>query len=205
VDTGHTRYSAGFSHLKDTYQDEPGLTAPVTFPLDQTLTAPFFRYELVHDNYEKVKNRDLIERPEYFAMGTQSSVQLGRALTGLGSTQNLWLYSAGASDGFRFPSNRVLLGSASISGQNGYAPLNRQGAKGSIRFYDHHSDNRTLTFVSLSGGVLKEPQPFQPAGARGDTGLRGYPRNYQTGSRLVVLNRRTPQPPRGSADGYQSV
>jgi outer membrane protein assembly factor BamA len=188
VDHWTQRYSAGLSYVKDTYKDEPDLTAPVPFPPDQTLAAPFFRYEVVQDNYEKVKNRDLIERPEYFAMGTQSSVQLGRALTGLGSTQNLWLYSASAGDGFRLPSNRVLLGSASVSGQTGYAPLDRQLASGSIRFYDHHSDNRTLTFVSLSGGVVKDPNLSSQLVLGGDTGLRGYPRNYQTGERLVLLN-----------------
>src|SRR5437879_12596290 len=91
-------------------------------------------------------------------MGTQASVQLGRSLTGLGSTQQLWLYSASASDGFRLQSNRVLLGSASVSGQSGYAPLDRQLASGSIRFYDHHQDNRTLTFASLSGSVVKDPK-----------------------------------------------
>jgi len=144
----------------------------------------------VHDNYEKVKNRDLIERPEYFAMGTQSKVQLGRALTGLGSTQNLWIYSASASDGFRFPSDRVLLASTSISGQTGYGPLDRYLASGSIRFYDHHKDDRTLTFVSLSGSVAKlDPNNLaNQLVLGGDTGLRGYPRNYQTGDRLVLLN-----------------
>src|SRR3989441_11729302 len=169
------RYSVGFSYLKDTYEDEPGLTAPVPFPLDQTLAAPFFRYELVHDNYEKVKNRDLIERPEYFAMGTQASVQLGRSLTGLGSTQQLWLYSASASDGFRLPSDRVLLGSASVSGQTGYAPLDRQLASGSIRFYGH-PDSRTLAFASLSGDTLRDPTSSSQLVLGGDTGLRGNPR-----------------------------
>ena len=184
------RYSAGFSYLKDTYTAEPDLPAPVPplqIPPDQTLAAPFFRYELVHDNYEKVKNRDLIERPEYFAMGTQASVQLGRALTGLGSTQNLWLYSASASDGFRLPSNWVLLGSASVMGQSGYAPLDRQLASGSIRFYGH-ADSRTLTFVSLSGDTLKDPNASSQLVLGGDTGLRGYPRNYQAGERRVLLN-----------------
>ena len=184
------RYSAGFSYLKDTYTAEPDLPAPVPplqIPPDQTLAAPFFRYELVHDNYEKVKNRDLIERPEYFAMGTQANVQLGRALTGLGSTQNLWLYSAGASDGFRLPPNWVLLGSASVMGQSGYAPLARQLASGSIRFYGH-ADSRTLTFVSLSGDTLKDPNASSQLVLGGDTGLRGYPRNYQAGERRVLLN-----------------
>jgi len=181
------RYSVGFSYLKDTYKDEPGLTAPVPFPLDQTLAAPFLRYELVHDNYEKVKNRDLIERPEYFAMGTQSNIQLGRSLTGLGSTQNLWLYSATASDGFRLPSNQVLLGSASVAGQAGYAPLDRQMTSGSIRYYGR-PDRRTLTFFSLSGDTVKDPNLAAQLVLGGDTGLRGYPRNYQTGDRRVLLN-----------------
>ena len=184
------RYSAGLSYLKDTYKDEPPLPAPappLQIPPDETLVSPFFRYELVHDNYEKVKNRDLIERPEYFAMGTQASVRLGRALSGLGSTQNLWLYSASASDGFRLPSNRVLLSSTSISGQSGYAPLDRQLASASIRFYGH-PDSRTLTFVSLSGDALKDPNASSQLVLGGDTGLRGYPRNYQTGDRRLLFN-----------------
>ncbi len=190
VDHWTHRYSAGLSYLKDTYKVEPDapLPPPDPFPLDQTLVSPFFRYEVVHADYEKVKNRDQIERPEYFAMGTQASVQLGRSLTGLGSTQQLWLYSASASDGFRLRSNRVLLGSASVSGQSGYAPLDRQLASGSIRFYDHHQDNRTLTFASLSGGVVKDPNLANQLVLGGDTGLRGYPRNYQTGERLALLN-----------------
>jgi len=184
------RYSVGMSYLKDTYKDEPDLPAPqppLQIPPDQTLVSPFFRYELVHDDYEKVKNRDLIERPEYFAMGTQASARLGRALTGLGSTQNLWLYSASASDGFRLPSDRVLLGSASISGQTGYAPLDRQLASGSIRYYGH-PDSRTLTFFSLSGDTLKDPTASSQLVLGGDTGLRGYPRSYQTGDRRLLLN-----------------
>jgi hypothetical protein len=184
------RYSVGLSYQKDTYNEEPDLPAPVPplqIPPDQTLVSPFFRYELVHDNYEKVKNRDLIERPEYFAMGTQSSIQLGRSLTGLGSTQNLWLYSASASDGFRLPSNRVLLGSASVSGQTGYAPLDRQLASGSIRFYGH-PDSRTLAFASLSGDTLRDPTSSSQLVLGGDTGLRGYPRNYQTGDRRLLFN-----------------
>jgi len=187
VDHWVHRYSAGFSYLKDTFDLEPDLPPPAQLPPDQTLAAPFFRYELVEDNYEKVKNRDLIERPEYFAMGTQASAQLGRALTGLGSTQNLWLYSVSASDGFRLPSNRVLLGSASVSGQTGYALLDKQQTSGSIRFYGH-SDDRTLTFVSLAGDLLRDPNLANQLVLGGDTGLRGYPRNFQTGDRRVLLN-----------------
>ena len=184
------RYSAGFSYQKDNYRPEPGLPLPAPpsgLPLDQTLAAPFLRYEFVHDDYEKVKNRDLIERPEYFAMGTQSSIQLGRALTALGSTENLWLYAVSASDGFRLSPRHSLLASASVAGQTGYAPLDRKLASGSIRYYGN-SDSRTLTFVSLAADTLTDANSTTQLGLGGDTGLRGYPRSYQTGDHRVLLN-----------------
>src|SRR5712692_824938 len=187
VDGWAQRYSLGITYHKDTYNVEPDLTAPGQLPSDQTLYAPFFRHEIVQDGYEKVKNRDLIERPEYFAMGFQSRVQLGRAWTGLGSTQDLWLYSASASDGFRFPSDRTVLTSVSIDGQSGYRPLDRQVLSGSIRFYGR-PDSRTLLFASLSGDALKDPTLSSQLLLGGDTGLRGYPRNYQSGERRALLN-----------------
>jgi hypothetical protein len=190
VDGWTHRYSAGFSYQKEAYKPEPNLALPappLELPPDRTLAAPFLRYELAHDDFEKVKNRDLIERPEYFAMGTQSSIQLGRALTALGSTQDLWLYALSASDGFRLSPRESLLGSASVSGQAGYAPLDRRLASGSFRYYGN-SDSRTLTFVSLAADTLTDPNPALQLTLGGDTGLRGYPRNYQTGDRRVLLN-----------------
>jgi hypothetical protein len=188
VDGWAQRYSLGVTYQKDSYSDEPGLPRPDPFPSDNTLVTPFFRYEIVQDGYEKVKNRDQIERPEYFAMGFQSRVQLGRTSTGLGSTQDMWLYSAGASDGFRFPSDRTVLTSLSIEGQSGYRALDRQLLSGSIRYYGH-PDNRTLLFASLSGDALRDPNNItSQLLLGGDTGLRGYPRNYQSGERRALLN-----------------
>ena len=86
-------------------------------PPDQRLTAPYFRYEVIEDNFQKLKNRDLIERPEYIPMGFQSTVQIGNALSILGSTNNLWLYSGSVSNGFEIASDNDLLLAASIAGR----------------------------------------------------------------------------------------
>src|SRR6266496_1696410 len=170
VDGWAQRYSLGVTYHKDTYNVEPDLPAPGQLPSDNTLAAPFFRYEVVEDGYEKVKNRDLIERPEYFAMGFQGHVQLCRASTSLGSTQNMWLYSA-----------------ASIDGQSGYGPLDRQLLSSSIRYYGH-PDKRTLLFASVAVDALQDPTLSSQLLLGGDTGLRGYPRNYQSGDKRALLN-----------------
>jgi hypothetical protein len=181
------RYSLGLNYQKHSYSTEPDLPAPQVLPADQTLVAPYLRYEVVQDAYEKYKNLDLIERPEYFVIGLQSSVQLGRSLASLGSTQQLWLYNATVSDGYRLASGGIFLSSVSTLGQTGYGPLDKQTTSSSVKFYSH-PDSRTLVFLSLAGDLLKDATSATQLTLGGDTGLRGYPRNYQSGDARVVFN-----------------
>ena len=181
------RYSLGLSYQKHSYSTEPDLPAPQDLPADQTLVAPYLRYEVVQDAYEKYKNLDLIERPEYFVMGLQSTVQVGRSLTSLGSTQQLWLYNFAVSGGYRLASGGILLSSVSGTGQTGYGPLDKQTTGSSVKFYSH-PDSRTLVFLSLAGDLLKDATAATQLTLGGDTGLRGYPRNYQSGDARVVFN-----------------
>jgi outer membrane protein assembly factor BamA len=180
------RYSVGFTWQDDRYEFEPGLPGPAQLPRDRTIAAPFVRYEVVEDSIEKVKNRDSIERPEYFVMGLQSRLQLGRASTGFGSTEDLWLYSANVSEGLRLPSSQTLLASAAIAGQHGAGGVANQLSSGSIRYY-RPVGGRTLLFASLAGDALKAPDTAQQLLLGGDTGLRGYPRNYQSGYRRLLF------------------
>jgi outer membrane protein assembly factor BamA len=181
------RYSIGINYQKNAYNTEANLPAPDGPPPDQTLVSPYLRYELVEDKYEKYKNLDLIERPEYLVMGLQSSVQVGRSLTGLGSTQELWLYTVSASDAYRTSKGGILLGSVSSTGQTGYGPLDKQASSASAKYYSH-PNSRTLLFFSLAGDVLRDTTASTQLVLGGDTGLRGYPRNYQSGDNRVVAN-----------------
>jgi outer membrane protein assembly factor BamA len=181
------RYSIGVSYQRDEYSEEAGLPPPDQLPSDQKLITPYLRYELVQDAYEKYKNLDLIERPEYFVMGLQSSVQLGRSSTALGSTQQLWLYNFSVTDGYRLPSGGIILSSVSGLGQTGYGPLDRYTTSSSVKFYSH-PDSRTLVFFSLAGDILKDSTSSTQLVLGGDTGLRGYPRNYQSGDYRTVFN-----------------
>jgi outer membrane protein assembly factor BamA len=180
------RYSAGFTWKDDRYSFEPGVPRPAQLPRNRTIAAPFLRHEITEDSIEKVKNRDSIERPEYVLMGWESKLQLGRTSTGFGSTEDLWLYSANASDGFRLPSSGTLLTSAAISGQYGSSGISNQLSSGSMRYY-RPVGGRTLLFASAAGDALRAPETAQQLLLGGDTGLRGYPRNYQSGYRRLVF------------------
>jgi outer membrane protein assembly factor BamA len=180
------RYSVGLSYQADTYTIDPNLIPPPGVPADQTLVSPFLRYEVIEDNYEKVKNRDKIQRPEFFALGFNSRVQVGRALTGLGSTRDLWTYSAMVSDGVHMQRGNDLLGSASLSGQYGDGRGERELLSGSLRYYVPHA-KRAVFYAAISGDVVRNPEIPDLLLLGGDNGLRGYPLRYQSGEHRALL------------------
>jgi len=186
IDGWTRRYSVGLTYQDDTYEIEPDLVPPPELPSDQTLVAPFIRYEVIEDNYQKFQNRDQIERAEYFAMGFQSSVQLGRSLAALGSSREVWIYSGRVSDGFELKSNHTLLMSGSLSGQYGNGKGEHNLYSGSVRYHAPQS-KRALFYVGASGDFVRNPDVSDLLTLGGDNGLRGYPLRYQSGDRRALL------------------
>ena len=187
VDGWAHRYSAGLQYQDDTYRTDPSLPTPSQVPADLKLVAPFLRYELVEDDFQKVKNRNLIERTEYFALGFNSQLQLGRAMTGLGSTRDLWLYSASVSKGMTFTGDQNLLATAyargKYGGEGGEQQFNGVGAK-----YYRPQKQHGLFFASISAETVANGNDADQLLLGGDNGLRGYPNRYQTGTHRAVLS-----------------
>lgn len=186
IDGWAQRYSAGLSYQANTYTVDPSLIPPSVVPADQTLVSPFVRYELIEDDYERVKNRDKIQLTEFFAMGFNSNLQVNRALTSLGSTLNLWTYSATVSDGFQVPRGNDMLISTYLSGQYGDGRGQREGLGGSLRYYVPQG-KRALFYAAASGDVVRKPETADLLLLGGDNGLRGYPLRYQSGEHRALF------------------
>ncbi|HXF18180.1 MAG TPA: hypothetical protein VN496_14315 [Burkholderiales bacterium] len=186
VDGWTRRYSVGLNYLDDVYPSDPTLAAPPAVPPDQRLVSPFVRYEIIQDDFEKVKNRDKIQRAEFFAIGFNSTIQVGRALTSLGSTRDLWLYSATATRGMHLERGNDLLGSASVGGQYGDGHGERQTLGGSVRYFVPHF-KRAVFYVAASGDTIRNPEPQDVLLLGGENGLRGYPLRYQSGEHRALL------------------
>ena len=186
VDGWTRRYSLGLSSLKDSYAPEPGLVAPAQLPVDQKLVAPFARFELLEDRYEKELNRNLIGRPEFFALGLNSSVQLGWAGTALGSSRNAMLYAASIRHGFEPVPDHTLMTSATLSGQYTGGQAHRQQVGVQAQYYLPQG-KRWLFYASAAGDMLTRPDPADELLLGGDNGLRGYPLRYQSGTRRALF------------------
>jgi hypothetical protein len=180
------RYSLGASLQDDTYAPQPGLVTPAALPADEKLVAPFVRYELIEDRFERELNRNLIGRPEFFALGLASTLQLGRAATGLGSSRNAWLYSASVSRGFEPFADHTLIAAAKINGQYGDGQVRRQRLGAPAQYYLPQG-KRWLFYASASGDMLTRPELPDLLLLGGDNGLRGYPLRYQIGTRRALF------------------
>jgi hemolysin activation/secretion protein len=180
------RYSLGLSYEKDAHAVEPGLVAPAQLPIDEKLVAPFARYELIEDRYDRELNRNLIGRPEFFALGLNSRLQLGRASTGLGSSRNAWLYSGSISRGFEPFPEHMLIAAASFSGQYGDGQVRRQRLGAQAQYYLPQG-RRWLFYAGASGDMLTRPELPDLLLLGGDNGLRGYPLRYQSGTRRALF------------------
>ena len=186
VDGWTQRYSVGLSYLDDIYTNDPALLPPATLPPDQTLVSPFVSYEIIQNNYATVKNRNKIARPEFFALGFSSSVQVGRALTSLGSSRDLWTYSATLGDGVHTEQGSDLLATVGLSGQYGDGRGERQQLGGSVRYYAPHA-RRAVFYAAASADVVRNPLDIDLLLLGGDNGLRGYPLRYQSGEQRALF------------------
>jgi len=186
VDGWTKRYSIGISSRDDNYQLEPGLVAPGQLPSGQKTVAPFIRFEVIEDDFQKLSNRNQIGRPEFFAKGLAGSVQIGRALTSLGSSQDWWVYSGSVSKGFNPVADHDLFASASVAGQYGDGQVRRQLLSTALRYY-LPLNKRYLLYGSISADTLTNPDSTDFLTLGGDNGLRGYPLRYRSGDRRTLL------------------
>lgn len=186
VDGWVRRYSLGVNLQDDAYAIEPGVAAPARLPADEKLAGPFVRYEHLEDRFEKLENRNLIARPEYFALGLQASVQLGWSSTAWGASRNALLYRAAASRGYEPAAGQTLVAATSLEGQysEGHVRRQRVGLEG--QYYVPQGPH-WLFYARASGDALTRPEPEDTLLLGGDNGLRGYPLRYQGGNRRLLL------------------
>lgn len=186
VDGWVRRWSAGVSMLRDGWAVEPGFVPPAVLPEDETLVSPFLRLEVIEDRFVTTRNLNQMGRPEFLAMGLQSSLRIGWASQAFGSTRDALLYAASVSRGFEPAPRQTLLASAKLDGRFADGAIDRQRLGGQLQYFVPH-DRRWLFYVGLSADLLTHPGPLDVLMLGGDNGMRGYPLRYQSGTQRALL------------------
>ena len=174
------RWTVGLRYDKNKFAEVPNGTLPPAIPEDRKLVYPFFSFELIEDDFEKVKNRNQIGRTEDFMMGRNVIASLGWSDKSLGADRDALIFSGRVTQSFRSESSNTLQLSVSADGrlESGKAANAKANIYG--RFYRRKSDKH-LFFASISATAGRALDLDNPVQLGGDSGLRGFPLRYQNG------------------------
>lgn len=180
------RITAGLRHEEAVFDFAPDETAPSVLPEARDLAYPFLRLEGVQDDFEIARNLDQIARTEDRHFGMRYSLEFGWADPAFGSDRSAALLRAEASRGLRLRNDQSLFLFGSLSGRVEAGSAADGLLAGGLRFY-RGTGPRSLFFAGLGAEIGHNLDADQEVSIGGDSGLRGYPLRYQTGSGRALL------------------
>lgn len=184
VDGWVGRHTVGLNSNRVRYTAEPGLAAPASLPGDDKQVGPYYRYDLIEDRFDRELNRNLVGRPEFFAVGLNASVQVNWGSRVLGASRNAASYSASVSKGFEPLPDHTLIARSALSGE--LSGSGGQYLSAALQYYLPQS-KRHLFYASAAGDWITQAGPVDSLVLGGDNGLRGYPLRYQSGARRMLF------------------
>ncbi|KRB12490.1 hypothetical protein [Rhizobacter sp. Root16D2] len=175
------RWTIGLTFDEQRYAALPALGSASVAPDGRRLLYPWIGVGWIEDQFIATHNQDQIGKTEDIALGWNVRGRFGAASSRLGSDRTAGVFDAGFSKGWMPDSTQTWLLAVTAEGR-----VEREGLSGSLfklsgRWYLRQSAQRTLfAGLSVDRGVRLDPDQQITLG--GDTGLRGYPLRYQSGS-----------------------
>jgi len=195
LENGWTRrYSAGLSYDEHTFSPSDQWTGPTTLPADRKFVYPWLRFDLVQDEFVKLRNHNQIGRTEDFDLGAYATAQVGWADKAFGSSQRALTMMLATGDGYALSKRDTLLVSSVFTGRLQSGALENGVLDSALRFYAEQSgywpfrEGNWLFFTTLAATEGKRLDLENQILLGGDNGLRGYPLRYQDGTSRALLS-----------------
>jgi hypothetical protein len=180
------RWTAGFRQQRATFAFDAAETGPAVLPQDRALDHVILGFEAVQDDFETARNRDHIARTEDFQFGWRWSAELGFATPAFGADRSAALIFAEMTRGIRLASESSLFLDGWTRGRVESGGLADALIGGSLRCYVPTGSKGTF-FAALSADAGRALDADREVSLGGDSGLRGYPLRYQSGSGRALL------------------
>jgi hypothetical protein len=180
------RFTLGATYDEHRFALAPLWTGPNLLPQDRKFVYPWVRYDLIEDDYLKLRNRDQIGRTEDFYLGTTAGIRLGWADRSAGSSRSALLFQTNVGQGIAPSDATTLLLSANFTGRLEDGVLRNGVVNAAMRFYAKQSQH-WLFFTTLQGTAGRRLDLDDQILLGGDNGLRGYPLRYQGGDSRALL------------------
>jgi hypothetical protein len=104
-------------------------------PQDRKLIYPWIEFSLVEDDFEKLRNRNQIERTEDFYFGTLMEARVGWSDEAWGADRDALIFSSVASRGISLPGGSMLLLTDNLLGRLEHGTLRNGMVTASAKYY----------------------------------------------------------------------
>ncbi|HKE95660.1 MAG TPA: hypothetical protein VKB34_15200 [Povalibacter sp.] len=180
------RWTVGATYDDEQFAPDPAWLGPNLVPDDRHLVYPWIGFDLLQNDFQKLRNRDQIGRTEDFYLGARLSARLGWADTSFGSDRDALMFQATGGYGFGSNDHSTLLLTTGVTGRMESGDVRNTVIDGAIRYYVKQSERR-LFFATLDASVGHNLDLDNQILLGGDNGLRGYPLRYQAGEGRALL------------------
>lgn len=181
------RIYAGMRYDENVFAQVAGTSMPAAIlPPNRTLSYPFIAAELVQDDFRKVGDQNQIGRTEDLYFGTRLYAEIGYSGTSFGANQNDLLFTTSAAKGYQLTELTQLFLAGTVNSRLQSGNIRNLFADGTATYYWRWLPN-DLLFVFLNGTTTHALDPDSQLLIGGDTGLRGYPLRYESGTSRGLL------------------
>jgi outer membrane protein assembly factor BamA len=179
-----TRFSVGWTFDKTNYLRSSQTQLPNKTDLVESY--PWIEFKQLEENYITKTNFKTMGKIEDVLIGKTLSVGAGVLRKELGSDENHLKLSAGFSNGYILGKSN--LGFIDLEGTSYLGDGSRQGEsiliKGEL---DHFKQQKNDLYFSGTLQLSNNLKLAEQLNLGGETGLRGYPKAYQTGNKTALL------------------
>ena len=183
-----SRWSVGYRYRNDEFALSDELPAPAIFPTNKELSYPYFKYELVEDNYVTAFNLDQIYRTEDLHLGLRFTNRLGYAAEGFGSDQDRVVVDGFLSDTLFY--NGEMLWQHSLEWEGMWNGQTDEAEDLLISYHTRYflrQSDRTSFFASFKAQYSKNLNSHRQVVLGGESGARAFDNRFQVGDRSVIL------------------
>jgi outer membrane protein assembly factor BamA len=180
------RWTAGVRYDDNKYSQVVTDFPAAALPSKRTVSYPYVGFNLLQDDYRKVGDQNQIGRTEDLYFGTLLGVELGFSNGTFGANRNAAIVNANASKGFQItPATQLFLTSTFTSRVEG-SDVRNLILDGVATYYWRIRPDKVF-YVFLDGTTTKALDPDTQLLIGGDSGLRGYPLRYESGTSRMLL------------------
>ncbi|MBB1349048.1 MULTISPECIES: BamA/TamA family outer membrane protein [unclassified Pseudoalteromonas] len=181
------RLTLGYTDEQHTFEAIDTTLAPLAD--DRSLSYPFISGHWFEDNYIKVRNFDSISRTEDLNLGWNIKSLIGYSDESLSNDDSRAVYSFNFKKAHFTNDNTLWRFSADIDGywNKEQKKLENFMATSQVQYYLNTSEDQSW-YVKARVQYAKNLTADQQLTLGGETGLRGYPMDYQHGDRSFLVN-----------------